>query len=152
MVLRNLALLVLSFAFVFCFGDGYTQKTTYGVPDRERERKSLAVNLVKAINAAEANYKKNQGVYATWNALCSAGDFTDSGTKWSSESFPTVAHAMYGPGPEIVPGWKLRLNLSKDATAYDLTLEDLTDAKCGFAVFTDDRGRIRQGKAVECDQ
>ena len=112
----------------------------------------MAVNLVKAINAAEANYKKNHNVYATWGALFSAGDFTDSGTKWSSESFPTVAHAMYGPGPEIVPGWKLRLNLSKDAIAYDLVLEDLTDPKCGFAVFTDDRGRIRQGKAVECDQ
>jgi hypothetical protein len=107
---------------------------------------------VKAINAAEANYKKNHGVYASWSILISGGDFSESGTKWSSEAFPTVAHAMYGPGPEIVPGWKLRLNLTKDASAYDLLLEDVSDPKCGFAVFSDDRGRVRQGKVVECEQ
>lgn len=128
------------------------QKPSYGLPDRQNQQRSMAVNIVKAINAAEANYKKNHGVYVTWSALFSAGDFTSAGTKWSSEEFPTVAHAMYGPGPEIVPGWKLRLNLSKDGAAYDLLLEDLSDPKCGFAIFSDDRGRIRQGTVVECQQ
>ena len=151
-MLRNFNLVVL-FLGVFLAGIHATaQKTSYGVPDRERERKSLAVNIVRAINAAEANYKKNHGVYASWSTLISGGDFSESGTKWSSEAFPTVAHAMYGPGPEIVPGWKLRLNLTKDATAYDVLLEDVSDPKCGFAVFSDERGRVRQGKVVECEQ
>jgi hypothetical protein len=127
------------------------QKASPQVPDRERERRSLAINLTRAINAAEANYKKNHGVYVTWDALLANGDFTDTGTKWAPESFPTVAHAMYGRGPEIVPGWKLRLSLSKDGTAFDLVLEDVTDPKCGYAVFSDDRGRVRQGKSVECE-
>jgi hypothetical protein len=126
------------------------QKNTPGIPDRERERHSLAVNLVRAINAAEASYKKSNGVYATWDILISNGDFSETGTKWAPESFPTVAHAMYGPGPEIVPGWKLRLHLLKDGTAYDLLLEDVTDPKCGFAVISDERGLIRQGKSVDC--
>ncbi len=112
----------------------------------------MAVQIVKAINAAEANYKKNHGVYANWSILVSQGDFTSSGTKWASEEFPTVAHAMYGSGPEIVPGWKLRLNLSKDGAAYDVLLEDVSDPKCGYAVFSDDRGRIRQGTVVECSE
>jgi len=151
-VLRTFTLLAL-FLGVFLAGiRANAQKTSYGVPDREKERKSLAVNIVRAINAAESNYKKNHGVYASWSTLISGGDFSDSGTKWSSEAFPTVAHAMYGPGPEIVPGWKLRLNLTKDATAYDVLLEDVSDPKCGFAVFSDDRGRVRQGKVVECEQ
>jgi hypothetical protein len=126
------------------------QKTAPGIPDRERERRSLAVNIVRAINTAEANYKKSNGVYATWDALLGHGDFSESGTKWAPESFPTVAHAMYGPGPEIVPGWKLRLHLSKDGASYDLMLEDVTDPKCGYAVVSDDRGVVRQGKSVDC--
>ena len=151
-MLRTFTLLAL-FLGVFLAGiQANAQKTSYGVPDRERERKSLAVNIVRAINAAEASYKKNHGVYASWSTLISGGDFSESGTKWSSEAFPTVAHAMYGPGPEIVPGWKLRLNLTKDATAYDVLLEDVSDPKCGFAVFSDERGRVRQGKVVECEQ
>jgi len=152
MIFRKFIRFLLVAAVVVVTGRTFAQKPSYGVPDRERERKSLAVNMVKAINAAETNYKKNHGVYATWSTLISAGDFSDRGTKWASESFPTVAHAMYGPGPEIVPGWKLRLNLSKEGAAYDLVLEDVTDPKCSFAVFSDDRGRVRQGKAVECEQ
>jgi len=151
-MLRRFTGLILVSAVFLLASRGVAQKSSYGVPDRERERKSLAVNIVRAINAAEANYKKNHDVYATWNTLVSTGDFSDQGTKWAPESFPTVAHAMYGSGPEIVPGWKLRLNLSKDGTAYDLMLEDVSDPKCGFAVFSDDRGRVRQGKAVECEQ
>ena len=127
-----------------------TQKDNPGLPGRERERRSLAVNIVRAINAAEASYKKNLGAYATWDTLLSNGDFSETGTKWAPETFPTVAHAMYGSAPEIVPGWKLRLQLSKEGTAYDLILEDATDPKCSFAVFADERGIIRQGKSVDC--
>ena len=128
----------------------YAQKNSPGIADRERERRSLAINLTRAINTAEANYKNKQGVYATWDTLFGNGDFTDTGTKWAPPSLPAVAHAIYGRGPEIVPGWKLRLNLSKQGAAYDLLLEDVTDPKCGYAVITDERGLIRQGKAIDC--
>jgi len=121
-----------------------------GGADRERERRSLAINVTRAINTAEANYKKNHGVYATWDTLVGNGDFTDTGTKWAPEAFPAVAHAMYGREAEIVPGWKLRLLLSKDGNAYDLLLEDVTDPKCGYAVVSDERGLIRQGKSIDC--
>lgn len=151
MSLRNFIFLAVSCG-VLCTGVSNAQKPSYGLADRENQQRSMAVNIVKAINAAEANYKKNHGVYASWSTLVSTGDFTSSGTKWSSEEFPTVAHAMYGPGPEIVPGWKLRLNLSKDGAAYDLLLEDLHDPKCGYAVMSDERARVRQGRVIECEQ
>jgi len=121
-----------------------------GPADRERERRSLAINIARAINNAEVNFKRTHEVYANWETLLGNGDFTDTGTKWSSDAFPTVAHAMYGPGPEIVPGWKLRLILAKDGNAYDLQLEDVTDPKCRYAVVSDERGVIRQSKSVDC--
>jgi len=121
-----------------------------GSQDRDRERRSLAVNIVRAINTAEAHYKQTAGTYVDWRMLTSSGDFTNTGTKWASESMPTVAHALYGTEPEIVPGWKLRLILSKDATSYSLSLEDVNDPKCSFTVFSDDRGLIHQGRSVSC--
>jgi hypothetical protein len=118
--------------------------------DRQREQHSLAVNIVRTINTAEANYKKNHGAYATWTTLIGNGDFTNTGTKWAPESIPTVAHAMYGSGPEIVPGWKLRLTVSNNPDTYDLLLEDVNDTKCHFAVSSDDRGLIRQSRVIDC--
>jgi hypothetical protein len=147
---RTITALSLAAVFLFVAPLAHPQKSPAGPQDRERERRSLAINLVRAINAAEVNYKKTHGSYATWDAMIANGDFTDHGTKWAPESFPTVAHAMYGSGAEIVPGWKLRLQISKDGNAYDLLLEDVTDPKCGFAVISDERGLVRQGKSADC--
>ena len=133
-----------------CHGVGRAQKGSPVVPDRERERRSFAQNLVKAINAAEADYRKKHQVYANWDTLVGIGDFSSNGTKWAPAEFPTVAHALYGNGAEIVPGWRLRLHLSNGEKAYDLLLEDVTDPKCGYAVATDERGLVRQGKSIEC--
>ena len=126
------------------------QKGTPALPDREREQRSFAQNLVKAINAAEADYRKKHDVYANWDTLVGIGDFSSNGTKWAPADFPTVAHALYGSGAEIVPGWRLRLHLSNGNKSYDLLLEDVTDPKCSYAVFSDERGVIRQGKSIDC--
>lgn len=126
------------------------QKPAVGVADRERERRSLAVNITRAIYSAEADYLRKHATFANWDTLFGNGDFTETGTKWAPESLPTVAHAMYDRGKEIVPGWKLRLNISNNGKSYDLLLEDATDPKCLFAIVSDERGVIRQSKALDC--
>ena len=126
------------------------QKVSTPPFSRENERRSFAANLLRAINNAEADYRKKHGTFANWDALYAEGYFDQSGTKYVSQDFPTVAHALYGRGPEIVPGWKLRLNVSNSGKSYDALLEDVTDAKCGYAGLTDDRGLIRQSKSVDC--
>jgi type II secretory pathway pseudopilin PulG len=126
------------------------QKVSIAPASRERERQSFAVNLARAINNAEQNYKSKNDKYADWATLTGNGDFTETGTKWAPAGFPTVGHAMYTRGVEIVPGWKLRLNLSHEGKAYDLTLEDATDPKCNYAAVTDERGLIRQSKVIDC--
>jgi len=135
-----------------CAAMSRAQKGSMAPADRERERRSFAQNLVKAINAAETDYFKKHQAYATWDTLVGIGDFSSAGTKWASPDFPTVAHALYGSGAEIVPGWRLRLHLSNDNKAYDLLLEDVTDPKCGYAVISDERGMVRQGRSIDCPQ
>lgn len=126
------------------------QKSAPPLSSHENQRRSFAINLLRAVNTAEVDYLKKHGSYANWEALLAEGYFSQSGTKFASEEFPTVAHAFYSRGPEIVPGWKLRLNVSNNGKSYDALLEDVTDPKCGYAGVTDDRGVIRQSKALDC--
>ncbi len=126
------------------------QNPSSGIGDRERERRSFAINLVRAIEKAQLDFKSKHAIYANWDSLIGNGYFTSTGTKWASPDFPTVGQALYGSGPEIVPGWRLRLNVSHSGSAYDLLLEDVNDPKCGYAVLSDERRTIRQAKSLEC--
>jgi hypothetical protein len=134
----------------FCSSASPQKKPSPTVLDRQREQHSLAVNIVRAINTAEANAKQKNGAYVPWETLYNKGEFTDAGTKWAPESVPVVKHAMYGPGPEIVPGWKLRLTISKDGNAYSLLLEDANDPKCRYAIVSDESGLIRESRSIDC--
>lgn len=146
--LQRTALLIIM--ILTCVAASWAQKGSPVAADSERQRRSFAQNLVKAINAAEADYRKKHDVYANWATLFGIGDFSSNGTKWAPADFPTVAHALYGNSAEIVPGWRLRLHLSASEKAYELVLEDVTDPKCSYAVFSDERGLIRQGKSIDC--
>ncbi len=117
--------------------------------DAENARHSLAIGLLRSINTAELDSKLKHGKYATWETLVDNGDFTTKGTKWASKNDP-FANLGFSRKSEILPGWNLRLNLTADAKAYDLLLEDATDDDCGYAAITDERGVIRQGKAIDC--
>ena len=126
------------------------QKPATSISDHERERRSFAINLVRAIQKAQVDFKSKHAIYGNWDSLLGNGYFTSTGTKWASPEFPTVGQALYGSGPEIVPGWKLRLNISHSGAAYDLLLEDAMDPQCGYAVVADERGTVRQARSVAC--
>jgi hypothetical protein len=95
---------------------------------------------------------RHGGTYAAWDALLASEEFHASKVlallaKYDSK----LLNAQFSTTPEILPGWSLRLNLTSDAQAYDLLLEDTTDKTCGYAAITDERGVIRQSKAIDCD-
>jgi hypothetical protein len=150
MIKMRVAVIVLCVGLLCCSNVSAQRKASATLQDRQREQHSLAVNIVRAINTAEANAKQKNGAYVPWETLYNKGEFTDAGTKWAPESVPTVKHAMYGPGPEIVPGWKLRLTISKDGNAYSLLLEDANDPKCRYAVVSDQTGIIRESRSIDC--
>ena len=77
-------------------------------------------------------------------------EFTDCVIEGIAGIDPQRAAAHFSKGPEILPGWTLRLNLTKDGKGYDLLLEDTSDEKRGYAAVTDERGIIRQSKAIDC--
>ncbi len=151
-MIRSIGLFVVLFlAGIAAVTPVLSQKPGPPIGAHDNERHSFALNVLRAINNAEADYKKKHGTYATWQTLIAEGDFTDSGTKFAPEDTAyTAAHALYGQGPEIVPGWKLRLSISNSGKSYDIMLEDVTDPKCQFAYVSDDRGVVRQAKTTDC--
>jgi hypothetical protein len=85
-------------------------------------------------------------MYARKDVLLASGEFK---AKWLTK-IESLAKAPVSSGPELLPGWSLRLNVTTDGQGYDLLLEDTTDKSCGYAAVTDERGVIRQSKAIDC--
>jgi hypothetical protein len=128
----------------------YGQNATAPYSDADYARNSLAVNLLRVINTAEAAYRMKHGSYVTWDVLVTSEEFTNGGLKRAGRSEPQLASAHFSKGAEILPGWMMRLDLTNDGKGYDLLLEDATDKTCGYAAVTDERGLIRQSKVIDC--
>jgi hypothetical protein len=149
-VRKSLALFLIAALCSFAVAAGAQKTPAPAVTGRELQRRSFALNFLRALNNAEQDYKKKHGTFGNWDALFAEGYFTDTGTKWGSADFPTVTQAMYSRATEIVPGWKLRLTISNGGKSYDALAEDATDAKCGYAGVTDERGMIRESEFISC--
>jgi hypothetical protein len=128
----------------------YAQNTPGRSEVTESAKRSVAINLLRGINTAEADYRAKHGAYVPWDILVTAEEFTGLGMKWAARNEPQLANVHFGSAPEILPGWRLRLNLTADGKGYDLLLEDATDKTCGYAAITDERGLIRQSKIIDC--
>ena len=119
-------------------------------PTDADSRHSMAVGLLRSINTVEAGYQAGHGSYAAWDDLLASKEFMEF-EKECLAHIPEFATAHFTKGPEILPGWTLRLNVTQGGNGYDLLLEDATDKKCGYAAATDERGVIRQSKAIDCE-
>jgi len=118
--------------------------------DPDHAKHSLAINLLRAINTAEVNYKMKHGAFLSKDELLANEEFSGKAMAWAARNDPHLAGAHLSNGPEILPGWALRLNVAADGQGYDVLLEDTTDKNCGYAAVTDERGVIRQSKAIDC--
>ena len=127
-----------------------SQNSPHSSSDADRAKHVLAISLLRGINTAEAEYKIKHSTYASKDALLASDEFKSRGMAWAAKNNPQLANVSLSSGPEILPGWSLRLNVTGDGQSYDLLLEDTTDKSCGYAAVTDERGVIRQSKAIDC--
>jgi hypothetical protein len=114
-----------------------------------KEKASLAVNLVRAINTAEGSYKVAHGVYTSWGALAASSEFA-AARKWAATNDPQIANLALSKGADILPGWSVRLTVGEGGRSFDVLLEDKGDQACGYAVLSDERNLIRQSKTIDC--
>ena len=127
----------------------YGQNAAAPASDADNARHMLAISILRAINTVEAGYQIEHSSYATWDDLLGSKEFAEY-EKECLANDPEFAAVHFSKGPEILPGWRLRLNLTNEGKGYDLLLEDTMDKACGYAAVTDERGVIRQSKAIDC--
>ena len=144
-----LGLIVLTFVLVVTATER-SQDVAAQASGHEHERGSIAVNLLRAINTAEYDYRYKHGGFVDWATLVKSEDLKLSGMQAGAQNEPQLAGVQLSEGPKILPGWMLRLNLTPDGKGYDVMLEDKTDKKCGYAALTDERAIIRQSKTIDC--
>jgi hypothetical protein len=141
------AVLVLSF-----LGTASSQNAQEAPPQPDKlARQGTAVALLRTINTAEIVDLSTYGSFSSWEILVSHNQqyFDDfAARKVNRQQIPD---SKFGEPPEILPGWNLRLNVHTDGRGYDLMLQDTTDKKCPYALFTNEAAVIWQSKAIGCD-
>src|ERR1700730_16055449 len=147
----GLGLVALAFVLAVTATERGQDVTTQTSGD-DHERGSVAVNILRAINTAEYDYRYRHGSFVNWATLVKSEDLKLSGmaAAAAAENEPKLEGIRLSEGPEILRGWMLRLNLTPDGKGYDVMLEDMTDKKCGYAALTDERAIIRQSKTIDC--
>lgn len=106
--------------------------------ETSRDSRVVGIDIVRTIETAEVEYKVKHGVYASWNKLFRA---PDEEKRWEG--------LHLSAGPQIVPGWELKLVASADGEHFELSLHNVPD-ECGFSFFSDEHGVIYQGGAIDC--
>jgi hypothetical protein len=120
--------------------------------DADHARHSVAINLLRAINTAEVGYKSRHGSYGTWEDFLASDEFPASKViAMLAKIDPQLANARFSNGPDILPGWSLRLNLIASGEGYDVMLQDTTGKPCGHSAITDEHGVIWQSKTIDCE-
>jgi hypothetical protein len=101
--------------------------------------------VMRVINAAEPAYRHTHKRFGTWQELYDSSalwDVQSAADQWRKVSFAT--------GPEPIPGYRLRLLVSADGSAYSISLQDTDSNGCGLSLFSDQNGLIYEGVPLDC--
>lgn len=107
-----------------------------------------AVNVVRLINTAEADYKFKMGKYANWRDMLNSPIFRKTLAR-TQDVYRLEKNAL-ARGPEVIPGYQLRLVVSPAGDHYVLSLEEVRVKECATFFYSDDRGLIQEGKNIGC--
>lgn len=110
-------------------------------PEQQQKRK-LAVNIVRAINTAELNYRMKHNRFATIEELRAAGAFPKA-----DNNSPAMAALAAFVGPDI-GGFYLRLFVAPGGSQFNLSLHDERD-KSLWSGFSDDKLLIYTGTVIQ---
>ena len=90
----------------------HSQNEATKTSEAERARHGPAINLLRAVNTAEYEYKSKHGGFASKDQLLASEELMKSGMAWAAQNNPQLVNAHLSNGPEILPGWVMRLNLT----------------------------------------
>lgn len=106
--------------------------------ETSRDSRMIGIDVVRQIETAEVEHRAWHGAFASWDELYNS---PDEQKRWQ--------HMRLTAGPEVVPGWELKLVASADGKQFELSLRNTADP-CAFSFFSDQRGVIYQGGVIDC--
>ena len=150
----SLVLTIAMTSFTATAGRNQTQPSSEGP---NRQELGAAVNLIRAINTAEMQYKaKHDELFAAWDDLVVSYEFQE--VLALPQCPAEVKNANFKDPSNIMPGWQLRLFVSASGEHYVATLVrgsmgqnvPISVSGCWPALFSDDQGLIRQAVGIGC--
>jgi hypothetical protein len=109
---------------------------------------TVALEFVRLINNAELDQRMSAGKYVSFSKLVELG-YLERVQSDTLGSFASVLGTKIKNETEPLPGWALSLIVSSDGESYSLSLGE-QKKKCGLSFFSDNRGEVYKGKAVDC--
>lgn len=143
LVLLNALVLVLTLGFLT---PQFAQDTPNNPPKPDQARRAIAIGFLRTINTIEVVEYYTYGSFASWDTL--AAHQSENLRKWFAKFNPQEAGQNLPDPPEVLPGWKPRLNVHIDGKGYDVMLEDVSDQNHGYAALSDERGIIRESNPI----
>jgi len=125
-------------------------QVTVTTPDKAVEAARIrdkAIEAVRLINAAEYDYRKNAGHFASWPEV-----YGSSAVKELLRTWPNIGELSLAGSDEVIPGFRLTLLVGEEGGAYSVALREMQGNGCGISVFSDQSGLIYEGKVVDCPQ
>lgn len=142
-IVLNTALLVLALGTL---APQFAQDPSTGLEAGDASRRAIVLGLVRTINTAEVGERAAYGSFASWRTLLAHQE--QYLNKWLAKFYSRDPNVRFGDGPEILPGWNLRLTVQSDGTGWVVMLEDAKDQN-GYAAMSDERGIIWECKPLQ---
>jgi hypothetical protein len=112
-------------------------------PNQTEIDREKAINAVRAINAAEYDYRTDHGHFGSWHEVSVFGRLAPGPPEM------TPARIILA-GTEVIPGYRLTLLVADDGATYSVSLHDMKTHGCGLSFFSDQSGLIYQGTIIDC--
>lgn len=136
----GLALLVVGLTLVV-----RAQNARPGGPAGQVLDHARVVDVVRIINTAEYEYRRDHGSFAVWPDL-----YTSGAVEGVQKEVDQWAALPISAGSQVIPGYMMSLLVSRDAGSYSVSLHEAGGNDCGFSVFSDESGLIYEGTVVDC--
>lgn len=99
----------------------------------------------RLINEAESQFRFDHGIYADYPTLLRSGQLKKTG----GFNF-TIVPINLQSATDPLPGYLIRLLVSRDGSSYRLSIQEKTSADCASGFFSDETGVIFDGHTAEC--
>jgi hypothetical protein len=136
----GLALLVVGLTLIVS-----AQNVRLGGPAAQALDHARVVDVVRIINTAEYEYRRDHGSFAVWPDL-----FTSGAVEKVQKEVDQWTALPISTGSQVIPGYFMNLLVSSDAGSYSVSLHEAGSNDCGFSVFSDTSGLIYEGTVIDC--